>query len=63
MGISLDGVMAKCSSGSNSARLTTNCESRWIVLGEAPLAEVLNALRPLVHQRGAQPRVHHRCHW
>src|SRR5216683_2279983 len=28
-----------------------------------PLAEVLNALRPPVHQGGAEPRVHRRCRW
>src|SRR5947209_15824462 len=61
MGMLLDGVMAKCSSGSSSALSTTNCESCWIVLGETAIAEVLNALRPLVHQCGAQPRVQHRC--
>ena len=63
MGMSLDGVMARCSSGSSSALSTTNCESGWIVLGETPIADVLNALRPLVHQCGAQPRVQHRCRW
>jgi hypothetical protein len=63
MGTSLDGVTAKCSSGGSSALSTTNCASCWMVLGETPIAEVLNALRPLVHQSGAEPRVHRRCRW
>ncbi len=49
--------MPKCSSGSSSARSTTNCASCWMMLGATPIADVLNALRPLVHQCGAQPRV------
>ena len=42
MGMSLDGVMATCSSGSSSAVSTTNCASCWIVLGRNN------------HRRGAQ---------
>jgi hypothetical protein len=49
MGMSLGGAMAKCSSGSKLALSTANCASCWIVLGETPIADVLNALRPLVH--------------
>jgi len=49
MGMSLDGGMAKCSSGSSSALSITNREACWIVLGEIPIVEVLNALRPLIH--------------
>jgi len=45
MGMSLVGIMAKCSSGSSSALSTTNCTSCWIVLGETPISELLDLSR------------------
>jgi hypothetical protein len=36
MGMSLDGVIAKCSFGSGSPVSMTDRASRWIVLGETP---------------------------
>src|SRR6266851_2004571 len=45
------------------SRLPLHSEEHWDVLGTSTIPDVLNALRPLVHQHGAEVRLPHRCRW
>ena len=43
--------------------LPLQAESGWGVLGVSTIPDVLNALRPPVHQGGVEPRVRRPCRW